>query len=49
MLAKEPSCRFENASQLVDAIDSNTGNKYNKQGFTARLLRTLVLRKPTWQ
>lgn len=48
MLAKSPDDRFKNASQIVDAIDRVSGKSPDKEGFTARLLRTLVLRKPTW-
>ena len=49
MLAKDPAGRFDNAVEIVDSLDTQTGNNYHKQGFTTRLLRTLILKKPTWQ
>ena len=49
MLAKKPEDRFSDAEKIVHAIDHQSGNLPHKEGITARLLRTLILRKPTWK
>ncbi len=49
MLAKKPEDRFDSAEKVVEALDHQSKNISQKEGITARLLRTLILRKPTWK
>jgi CheY-like chemotaxis protein len=49
MLAKKPEDRFSGVDKVIDALDHQSGNLNHKEGITARLLRTLILRKPTWK
>ncbi len=49
MLAKKPEDRFESTSEIIRAIDHESGKSTHKEGITARLLRTLLLNKPTWK
>jgi FixJ family two-component response regulator len=49
MLAKKPEDRFSSVDKVVHALDHQSGNLPHKEGITSRLLRTLILRKPTWK
>jgi CheY-like chemotaxis protein/tRNA A-37 threonylcarbamoyl transferase component Bud32 len=48
MLAKKQDDRFEDADELLYAIDHQSGNS-QKEGFTRRLLRSLLMRNSTWK
>ena len=48
MLAKKPSERFSSAAQILKALDFENAKAQGKEGFTRKLLRTLLLRNPTW-
>jgi len=48
MLAKKPDERFSTATEIIKALDFEDARKQGKEGITRRLLRTLLLRKPTW-
>ena len=48
MLAKKPAERFDNANEIIKALDFENARQNGKEGFTQKLLRTLLLRKPTW-
>ena len=49
MLAKKPEDRFSDAEKIVHALDHQSSNSSQREGITAKLLRTLILRKPTWK
>ncbi len=49
MLAKEPVNRFSSAGEIVVAINHGCVNRPHKEGITTRLLKTLLLNKPTWR
>lgn len=48
MLAKKPEERFSSAAEIIKALDFEDARKQGKEGITRKLLRTLLLRKPTW-
>jgi len=48
MLAKKMDDRFANASDIIKALDFENAHSQGKEGFTRKLLRTLLLKKPTW-
>lgn len=48
MLAKKPDERFSKAKDIITALDYEDARKQGKEGLTRKLLRTLLLRKPTW-
>jgi serine/threonine protein kinase len=48
MLAKKPDERFSNAAEIIKALNFEDAKTQGKEGFTRKLLRTLLLRKPTW-
>lgn len=48
MLAKKPEERFDSAAEIIKALDFEDARKQGKEGITRKLLRTLLLRKPTW-
>ncbi|MBN1863312.1 MAG: protein kinase [Victivallales bacterium] len=49
MLAKKPDERFSSADEILKALDYQDARSQGKEGFTQKLLRTLLLRKPTWE
>ncbi len=49
MLAKKPEERFSSANEIIKALDYEDARGQGKEGFTQKLLRTLLLRKPTWE
>jgi len=49
MLAKKPDERFSKAEDIIIALDFENAKRQNKEGITQKLLRTLLLRKPTWE
>ena len=48
MLAKQPDDRFNSAGEILQALDHQSGSTPKNEGITSRLLRTLILRNPTW-
>ena len=48
MLAKKTDERFSSAREVIKALDYEDARKQGKEGITRKLLRTLLLRKPTW-
>ena len=49
MLAKAPEDRFSSAEKIIDALNHEYTESPSKEGITARLFKTLLLRKPTWR
>lgn len=49
MLAKDPEDRFASAAQVVRAFEHECASSLTREGITSRLLRTLLLKKPTWR
>lgn len=47
MLAKKPEDRFASATEIIRALDHQYAD--GASGITSRLLRVLMLRKPTWR
>jgi serine/threonine protein kinase len=48
MLAKKMDERFSSAAEVIKALDFEDAHSQGKEGFTRKLLRTLLLKKPTW-
>ena len=48
MLAKKMEDRFSNVKEIIKALDFENAHSNGKEGFTRKLLRTLLLKKPTW-
>ena len=48
MLAKKMEDRFSNVKEIIKALDFENAHSTGKEGFTRKLLRTLLLKKPTW-
>ncbi len=48
MLAKKQDERFSTAEEIIKALNFEDARKQGKEGITRKLLRTLLLRKPTW-
>jgi FixJ family two-component response regulator len=48
MLVKNQNERFKDCKELLHAIDHQSGNLV-KEGFTRRLLRSLLMRNSTWR
>ena len=48
MLAKKMEDRFSNVKEIIKALDFENAHSSGKEGFTRKLLRTLLLKKPTW-
>ena len=48
MLAKKMEDRFASAQEIIKALDFESAHSSGKEGFTRKLLRTLLLKKPTW-
>ena len=49
MLAKDQEDRFASAAQVVKAFEHECASNLAREGITSRLLRTLLLKKPTWR
>lgn len=48
MLAKKMDERFSSVAEIIKALDFEDAHSQGKEGFTRKLLRTLLLKKPTW-
>jgi serine/threonine protein kinase len=48
MLAKKPEERFSSAKKIITALNFEDARKQGKEGITQKLLRSLLLRRPTW-